>query len=90
MADRIVAMDAGVIQQVGTPLELYDDPANMLVAGFIGSPAMNFLGARVRDTAAGLEISVGDMALGMLPQPVALPDDGCVVVGIRPRAYPDR
>ena len=43
MADRIVAMHGGVIQQVGTPLELYDRPANLFVAGFIGSPAMNFL-----------------------------------------------
>ena len=47
MADRIVAMNGGIIQQVGTPLELYDDPANIFVAGFIGSPAMNFLDARL-------------------------------------------
>src|SRR6476469_7044706 len=45
MADRIVAMNGGVIQQVGSPLELYDDPANIFVAGFIGAPAMNFLNA---------------------------------------------
>ena len=43
MADRIVAMHGGVVQQVGAPLELYDRPANLFVAGFIGSPAMNFL-----------------------------------------------
>ena len=43
LADRIVAMHAGVVQQVGSPLELYDRPANLFVAGFIGSPAMNFL-----------------------------------------------
>jgi len=47
MADRIVAMNGGIVQQVGTPLELYDDPANIFVAGFIGSPAMNFLEARL-------------------------------------------
>src|SRR5690348_10784080 len=41
LADRIVAMHAGVVQQVGSPLELYDRPANLFVAGFIGSPAMN-------------------------------------------------
>ena len=46
MADRIVAMHAGVVQQVGTPLDLYDRPANLFVAGFIGSPAMNFLEAQ--------------------------------------------
>ena len=46
LADRIVAMHGGVVQQVGTPLELYDRPANLFVAGFIGSPGMNFLDAR--------------------------------------------
>ena len=43
LADRIVAMHGGIIQQVGAPLELYDRPANLFVAGFIGSPGMNFL-----------------------------------------------
>lgn len=42
MADRIVIMKAGVVQQVGKPMELYDHPVNMFVAGFIGSPQMNF------------------------------------------------
>ncbi|AZZ92430.1 sn-glycerol-3-phosphate ABC transporter ATP-binding protein UgpC [Hahella sp. KA22] len=48
MADRIVVMRNGVIEQVGTPLELYHQPANRFVAGFIGSPAMNFLPVRMR------------------------------------------
>jgi multiple sugar transport system ATP-binding protein len=43
MADRIVVMHDGVIEQIGTPLELYDTPANLFVAGFIGSPSMNFV-----------------------------------------------
>jgi multiple sugar transport system ATP-binding protein len=43
MADKIVVMNAGKVEQIGTPLELYDNPANLFVAGFIGSPAMNFL-----------------------------------------------
>src|SRR5690349_18538992 len=43
MADRIVVMHDGIIEQIGTPLELYDSPRNLFVAGFIGSPAMNFL-----------------------------------------------
>ena len=42
MADRIVIMKAGVVQQVGKPMELYDQPVNKFVAGFIGSPQMNF------------------------------------------------
>ena len=47
MADRIVVMHDGVVQQVGAPLELYDRPVNTFVAGFIGSPGMNFLPATV-------------------------------------------
>ena len=43
LADRIVVLNHGVIQQVGTPLELYDTPANKFVASFIGSPSMNFI-----------------------------------------------
>src|SRR5690606_11838864 len=45
MGDRIVVMKDGVIQQVGAPLEIYDNPVNVFVAGFIGSPPMNFLNA---------------------------------------------
>ena len=48
MADRIVVLQRGVVEQVGTPLELYDRPANLFVAGFIGSPAMNFIDATLR------------------------------------------
>ena len=58
MADRIVAMHAGIVQQVGTPLELYDTPANVFVAGFIGAPMMNFL-AGVVDGAGGLRLAGG-------------------------------
>src|SRR4029079_9776694 len=48
MADKIVVMHDGVVEQMGTPLELYDRPANQFVAGFIGSPAMNFLKGKVK------------------------------------------
>ena len=47
MADKIVVLQNGVIEQIGSPLELYDNPANQFVAGFIGSPAMNFFSANV-------------------------------------------
>ena len=47
MADKIVVLRAGRVEQVGAPLELYNPPANRFVAGFIGSPRMNFLPARV-------------------------------------------
>src|SRR5262249_19674918 len=48
MADRIVVMHDGIIEQIGTPLDLYDRPRNLFVAGFIGSPAMNFLKGTIR------------------------------------------
>jgi multiple sugar transport system ATP-binding protein len=47
LGDRVAVMRAGVVQQVGTPQQLYDEPANLFVAGFIGSPAMNFLPAEL-------------------------------------------
>ncbi len=49
MGDRIVVMNEGLIQQVGTPLDLYNKPTNLFVAGFIGSPAMNFLNCRITE-----------------------------------------
>ena len=48
MADKIVVLNAGRIEQVGSPLELYDHPANLFVAGFIGSPKMNFITGKAR------------------------------------------
>src|SRR4029077_11716845 len=48
MADRIVVMHDGVVEQIGSPLELYDRPENIFVAGFIGSPAMNLLKGTIR------------------------------------------
>ena len=54
MADRIVVMNGGRVEQIGDPLSLYDRPANVFVAGFLGSPAMNLLRGRVERTDAGL------------------------------------
>ena len=51
MADKIVVMHDGSVEQIGAPLDLYDDPANLFVAGFIGSPAMNFIEGTRRPTA---------------------------------------
>ena len=79
MADRIVVMHDGMVQQVGAPLDLYDRPANIFVAGFIGSPAMNFLPAAYRQ--AGRDAILPD------GQGVRLPE-GLPVAGRR-RA-PDR
>ena len=55
MADRIVVMKDGVIQQIGTPMELYDNPRNKFVAGFIGSPQMNFFTIELRGNKVKLE-----------------------------------
>jgi lactose/L-arabinose transport system ATP-binding protein len=79
MADKIVVLRSGRIEQVGAPLDLYRDPDNRFVAGFIGSPAMNFLEGRVTDGA------VAAPGLAPLVPPVALPPEGTpVTLGLRP------
>jgi len=84
MADRIVAMQGGVIQQVGTPLELYDDPANMFVAGFIGAPAMNFLNTQA-DVSDGMTVlRIGNQTIATLGPDQVQPIGGPVIAGIRP------
>jgi multiple sugar transport system ATP-binding protein len=81
MADKIVVMRDGVVEQQGAPLELYDRPANTFVAGFIGSPAMNLLPGTVR---SGGRVEFGGGASLPLP-PDARADDGQpVLFGIRP------
>ncbi|SEI66202.1 ABC transporter ATP-binding protein [Paraburkholderia diazotrophica] len=62
MADRIVVMNAGRIEQIGRPLELYDRPANLFVASFLGSPSMNFAAGEVVSTANGVALQLGDGA----------------------------
>jgi multiple sugar transport system ATP-binding protein len=84
MADKIVVMQGGHVEQIGAPLELYDRPRNMFVAGFIGSPAMNFLKgrARVNGGAPVIETDAGET----LPAPNApgLQDGRPIVLGVRP------
>ena len=86
MADKIVVMHDGLVEQIGAPLELYDAPANLFVAGFIGSPAMNMLKGKVRTNgAAGFETSDG------IKLPVARPSAGTdgqpAIYGIRPEHF---
>ena len=82
LADKIVVMRGGDIQQVGTPMELYNNPNNKFVAGFIGSPGMNFLDA----VAAGSKVRVAALGDMEIPADVQLPDEGeKVVIGIRPQ-----
>jgi len=80
LADKIVVLRLGVIEQVGAPLDLYRDPDNKFVAGFIGSPAMNFM----KGTVKGGVVEVP--ALGMTVSPeVTLPSEGsAVTIGLRP------
>jgi multiple sugar transport system ATP-binding protein len=75
MADKIVVLRAGVIEQAGAPLELYNNPKNLFVAGFIGSPKMNFLTASADGT--GLKVAGNTMSLS---RSVA----GAVTLGVRP------
>lgn len=63
MADRIVVMNAGRIEQVGTPLDLYDNPTNKFVAAFIGSPAMNFFPGTIESDANGVCVRLSDGTL---------------------------
>ena len=83
-ADRIVAMHGGIIQQVGSPLELYDNPANLFVAGFIGSPGMNFFEGRYMQ-AATRQILPSAAASSCSRNGIANLEDGSrATLGIRP------
>jgi multiple sugar transport system ATP-binding protein len=81
MADKIVVLHDGVIEQVGAPLDLYDRPANLFVAGFIGSPSMNFIDGRIEEGVFRTEKGL------ILPLPnniKSAPTAGPLVYGIRP------
>jgi multiple sugar transport system ATP-binding protein len=88
LGDRVAVMRSGVLQQVGPPTELYENPANLFVAGFIGSPAMNFLPAEVDGGRARLpfgEVPLPEEARGRLGG-----DSGrSVIAGIRPESFED-
>jgi len=84
MADRIVVLHDGVVEQVGEPLELYDHPANLFVAGFIGSPAMNFVDATIkRNGGAPSAVAPDGTRLPLSPQAGGR-DGQQIVYGIRP------
>jgi multiple sugar transport system ATP-binding protein len=84
MADRIVVLRDGNIEQVGTPLELYDSPANVFVAEFIGSPAMNMLPARLSTAGARRAAVVDGGSRIELPPELGGADGQAILVGIRP------
>jgi multiple sugar transport system ATP-binding protein len=94
MASRIVVINAGVIEQIGSPLDLYNRPGNLFVAGFLGSPRMNFFNARA---VAGTDRNAIVASIDGLSAPMTLtlgagdgmapPIDSPMVVGIRPEAF---
>ncbi|MCS6877412.1 MAG: sn-glycerol-3-phosphate ABC transporter ATP-binding protein UgpC [Geminicoccaceae bacterium] len=84
MADRIVVMQLGRVEQIGAPLELYDRPANLFVAGFIGSPSMNFIDATIRRDGAALVAVTRDGTRLPLPAEVPAREGQEVVYGVRP------
>jgi multiple sugar transport system ATP-binding protein len=88
LADRVVVMNKGLIEQIGTPHELYHHPRTRFVAGFIGSPAMNFMPCRLEQSGAGLRVRISDAIAFPVPaanegryRPVAAKE---LVLGLRP------
>jgi multiple sugar transport system ATP-binding protein len=91
LGDRVAVMRAGIIQQVDTPKVLYDDPANLFVAGFIGSPSMNFVTGRIEGDA--VRMSFGDAPLSDRMRSQLQANGGHksrdVIVGVRPEHFED-
>jgi len=82
LADKIVVLRAGRIEQVGSPMALYQDPDNKFVAGFIGSPSMNFL----KGTVSGGKVLIPALDNMEIPTAVSLPSEGsAVTIGLRPQ-----
>jgi multiple sugar transport system ATP-binding protein len=86
MADKIVVMHDGIVEQMGTPLELYDRPDNQFVAGFIGSPAMNFLKGHVRTNGVATFEGPNGVKLPLKTAPAAS-DGRPAVYGVRPEHF---
>src|SRR5690606_8747034 len=86
LADRIVVLRAGQVEQVGTPLELYDNPDNLFVAGFIGSPRMNFIRAQAQSDGT---ITLPDFENAAVPVTLkqSLPPGDDLLIGIRPEHF---
>jgi len=94
LGTRIVVMKDGVIQQVDSPVNLYNKPNNMFVAGFIGSPQMNMMEAEVKKTGSDIVLSVGDYEIKLVDSKAKLVEDGGyvgkqVIMGIRPEDLHD-
>ena len=86
MADKIVVMHDGIVEQIGSPLELYDRPDNQFVAGFIGSPAMNFLDGNLKANGGQPYVETATAPSCRLQSAPAASDGRPVVYGVRPGA----
>ncbi|MET0633313.1 MAG: sn-glycerol-3-phosphate ABC transporter ATP-binding protein UgpC [Xanthobacteraceae bacterium] len=86
MADKIVVMHDGLVEQIGAPLELYDRPDNLFVAGFIGSPAMNFLKGTIRHNGQAGFDGPGGVRLPLAAAPAAA-DGRLAIYGVRPEHF---
>jgi multiple sugar transport system ATP-binding protein len=95
MGDRVALMRRGVLQQVDTPMRLYNAPANLFVASFIGSPAMNLFEAQLKERSGHLVASIGDQFLRLEPEALAEPGElqryngRTIALGIRPEHLED-
>ena len=89
LGDRVAVMRAGALQQVGSPAELYNEPANLFVAGFIGSPAMNFMPAQIDGDR--VQLPFGDVTLGSEARERLGRTEGRrdLIAGIRPESFED-
>ena len=84
MADRIVIMNNGVIEQTGPPLELFDNPVNVFVATFLGAPSINLLDGRVVRKDGNLAVRLIDGSLIAIPDIAPTLEDAAVLMGVRP------
>ncbi|BBY30397.1 ABC transporter ATP-binding protein [Mycolicibacterium sediminis] len=85
LADRLAVMDAGVVQQFGTPDEVFDDPANLFVAQFVGEPAINVVEGVVRVADGRTRVEIGSRAGHLETSATSVPDGTRVKVGVRPQ-----
>ncbi|HYI45174.1 MAG TPA: ATP-binding cassette domain-containing protein, partial [Actinomycetota bacterium] len=96
MGDRVAVLRKGELQQVGDPKTLFTQPVNLFVAGFIGSPSMNFVASKLRKSDGGLTVDIGGEAVSIPKQVIsdrpALASyvDRDLIVGLRPQDFEDR
>lgn len=83
LADRIVVFNKGKIEQAGPPIELYSQPANIFVAGFIGAPSMNLIATVLKNSERGINIHLGEMQIPFTPK-TDIKKETAITFGIRP------